>query len=60
MSNRENHLRKDQRRRAVSVTQRKKRVSGMNEWSREVKGNEEWEWVTEIGNKGDIVLRLSS
>lgn len=40
------------------VAQRKKRVSGMNEWSREVKGNEEWRRVTEMGNKGDIVLRL--
>ena len=51
--------RKNQRR-AVLVAQRKKRVSGMNEWSREVKGNEEWRRVTEMGNKGDIVLRLLS
>lgn len=42
------------------MAQRKKRVSGMNEWSREVKGNEEWRRVTEMGNKGDIVLRLPS
>ena len=42
------------------MARRKKRVSGMNEWSREVKGNEEWSRVTEMGNKGDIVLRLPS
>ena len=54
---RREYPRKNQRR-AVLVAQRKKRVSGMNEWSREVKGNEEWRRVTEMGNKGDIVLRL--
>lgn len=31
----------------------------MNERSSEVKGNEDWEWVTEMGNKGHIVLRVS-
>lgn len=44
----------------MSVTRRKKSVSGMNGWAREVKGNEEWEQVMEMGNKGDIVLRMSS
>lgn len=29
-------------------------------WSREVKGNEEWDRVTEVDDKGDIVLRMSS
>ena len=42
------------------MARRKNRVSGMNEWSREVKGNEEWSRVMEMGNKGDIVLRLPS
>lgn len=44
----------------MSLTQRKKRVTGKSGWSREVKGNEEGEWAREMGNKGDIVLRMSS
>ena len=40
------------------VAQRKKRVSGMNEWSREVKGNEEWRRVTEMGNHVAFIFQF--